>query len=415
MAQPTATSGSGRPPNANDRPRRARRAGSHGPSQFRATFKDRAILRHNPYQVIEGLAIAALNVRASQAFLAVKVGFTVEVEILRRALAEMQAAGLAGDVPIKLVLGPDSYLFGEEKALLEVIEGDDPLPRRDAPYVHGLFASGPQMGWSAHDGGDAAGEAANPTIVNNVETLAAVPHILTNGAEWYRGMGTWDSPGTMVFTVVGDVAWPGYAELELGTTIRDVIEHVAGGPRPGRNIKAVFSGVANGVIAADHLDVPATYKDLAAIGSGLGSAGLIVYDDTADMVAVARMFARFLHVESCGQCGACKFHSGAITDTLTLVEQNVAADRDLEELGTQLRMVTDQNRCYLPVELQNVVASIMREFPDDFATHVEGTVPLPRLYRLPKIVDMADGTVTYDARIARKQPDWTYVDERRAG
>jgi NADH-quinone oxidoreductase subunit F len=129
--------------------------------------------------------------------------------------------------------------LGEEKALLEVIEGEDPLPRRDPPYLHGLFASGPQMGWSAHIRGDAGGEAANPTIVNNVETLAAVPHILTNGADWYRALGTWDSPGTMVFTVVGDVARPGYAEL--GTTIRDVIEQVGGGPRPGRQIKAVFS------------------------------------------------------------------------------------------------------------------------------------------------------------------------------
>jgi NADH-quinone oxidoreductase subunit F len=379
------------------------------------TFKDRAILRHNPYQVIEGLAIAAMTVRASQAFLAVKSSFTVEVEILGRALAEMQAAGLAGDVPINLVLGPDSYLFGEEKALLEVIEGEDPLPRRDPPYLHGLFASGPQMGWSAHRGGDAGGEAANPTIINNVETLAAVPHILTNGAEWYRALGTWDSPGTMVFTVVGDVARPGYAELELGTTIRDVIEQVAGGPRHDRQIKAVFSGVANGVITADQLDVPATYEDLAAIGSGLGSAGLIVYDDTADMVAVARMFARFLNVESCGQCGACKLHSGAISDTLSLVEQSMAEDRDLEELGAALRMVTDQNRCYLPVELQTVIASIMREFPEDFVTHLEGAVPLPRSYRLPKIVDMADGAVTYDARSPLGQPDRTHVDVRRAG
>ena len=379
------------------------------------TFKDRAILRHNPYQVIEGLAIAAMTVRASQAFLAIKSSSTVEVEILRRALVEMRATGLAGDVPINLVLGPDSYLFGEEKALLEVIEGEDPLPRRDPPYLHGLFASGPQMGWSAHRGGDAGGEAANPTIINNVETLAAVPHILTNGAEWYRALGTWDSPGTMVFTVVGDVARPGYAELELGTTIRDVIEQVAGGPRPGRQIKAVFSGVANGVIIADRLDVPATYEDLAAIGSGLGSAGLIVYDDTADMVAVAHMFARFLNVESCGQCGACKLHSGTISDTLSLVEQSRAEDRDLEVLGAALRMVTDQNRCYLPVELQTVVASIMRAFPEDVVAHLEGAVPLPRLYRLPKIVDMADGAVTYDTRSPLEQPDGTYVDLRRAG
>ena len=142
---------------------------------------------------------------------------------------------------------------------------------------------------------------------------------------------------------------------------------------------------------------------------------MIVYDDTADMVAVARMFARFLNVESCGQCGACKLHSGAISDTLSLVEQSTAEDRDLEVLGAALRMVTDQNRCYLPVELQTVIASIMREFPDDFVAHLEGGVSLPRLYRIPKIVDMADGAVTYDTRGPLEQPDRTYINERRAG
>jgi NADH-quinone oxidoreductase subunit F len=379
------------------------------------TFKDRAILRHNPYQVIEGLAIAALTVGATRAFLAVKSSFTREVEILRRALVEMRAVGLTGDVPIRLVLGPDSYLFGEEKALLEVIEGEEPLPRRDPPYLHGLFASGPQMGWSAHDGGDAGGEAANPTIVNNVETLATVPHILTNGTEWYRALGTWDSPGTTVFTVVGDVVRPGYAELELGTPLREVIERVGGGPHAGRSVKAVFSGVANGVITANNLDVPATYEDLAAIGSGLGSAGLIVYDDTADMVSVARMFARFLHIESCGQCGACKLHSGAISDTLERLEANAAHESDIEALGAGLRMVTDQNRCYLPVELQTVIASIMRAFPGDFVARLEGRLPPPRLYRLPKIVDLDGGGVTYDRKIGLKQADWTYLDDRRAG
>jgi NADH-quinone oxidoreductase subunit F len=378
------------------------------------TFKDRAILRHNPYQVIEGLAIAALTVGASRAFLATKSSFTLEVGILRRALAEMRAAGLAGDVPIRLVRGPDSYLFGEEKALLEVIEGEEPLPRRDPPYVHGLFASGPQMGWSARNGVDAGGEAANPTIVNNVETLATVPHILAHGAEWYRSLGTWDSPGTTVFTVVGDVVRPGYAELELGTPLRSVIEQVGGGPRPGRRIKAVFSGVASGVITADKLDVPVTYEDLVSIGSGLGSGGFIVYDDTADMVSVARTFARFLHVESCGQCGACKLHSGAVSDLLAQLERNAADDHDIGELGARLRVVTDQNRCYLPVELQAVVASILRAFPEDFIAHLDGTVALPRRYPLPKIVDMGNGTVTYDTRIALKQPDWTYLD-RQAG
>jgi NADH-quinone oxidoreductase subunit F len=383
------------------------------------TFKDRAIIRHNPYQVIEGLAVAAFVAGATHAFLATKEAFSREVALLHRALAEMTAAGLAGDVPITIVLGPDSYLFGEEKALLEVVEGEDPLPRRDPPYQHGLFTAGPSSGWSARDDLDAGGEAANPTIVNNVETLAAVPHIVAHSAEWYRGFGTWDSPGTMVFTVVGDVARPGYAEVELGTPIREIIDRVGGGVRPGRRVKAVFSGVSNGVLTATNLDVPATYEDLRAAGSGLGSAGLIVYDDTADMVAVARMFARFLHVESCGQCGACKLHSGAISEALARLEQPGGDDADVDDIGARLRMVTDQNRCYVPVELQTVVASILREFPEDFVAHLEGRSPATRMYRLPKITDMADGTVTYDTRIALKQPDWTYASvpepQRRAG
>ncbi len=382
------------------------------------TFKDRAIVRHNPYQVIEGLAIAAYVAGAAHAFLATKAAFAREVDILARALRDMAAAGLTGDVPITLVLGPDSYLFGEEKALLEVVEGEDPLPRRDPPYQHGLFASGPSSGWSARDDLDAAGDAANPTIVNNVETLATVPHVLANGAEWYRALGTWESAGTAVFTVVGDVVRPGYGEVELGTPVREIIDRVGGGVHPGRRVKAVFSGVSNGVLTADRLDVPATYEDLRAAGSGLGSAGLVVYDDTADMLAVARLFARFLHVESCGQCGACKTHSGAISDALTRVEQGGAGDHDIEEIGARLRVVTDQNRCFVPVELQTVVASILRAFPDDVVAHLDGTPPRGRSYRLPKIVDLAGGTVVYDPRIDRKRPDWTYAPappERRAG
>ena len=211
--------------------------------------------------------------------------------------------------------------------------------------------------------------------MNNLETLATVPHIVARSAEWYRAMGTWDSPGTTVFTVVGDVVRPGFAEVELGTSVREVIERVGGGPLPGRRIKAVFSGVSNGVLTADHLDVPATYDDLRAAGGGLGSAGFIVYDDTADMVAVARMFARFLYVESCGQCGACKMHSGEISEALARIEQQRGDDADVEEIGARLRMVTDQNRCYVPVELQTVVASILPGVPRRLRRPPRGHAP----------------------------------------
>jgi NADH-quinone oxidoreductase subunit F len=330
------------------------------------TFKDRAILRHNPYQVIEGLAIAALTVGASRAFLATKSSFTLEVGILRRALAEMRAAGLAGDASIRLVRGPDSYLFGEEKALLEVIEGEEPLPRRDPPYVHGLFASGPQMGWSARDGVDAGGEAVNPTIVNKVETLATVPHVLAHGAEWFRALGTWDSPGTMVFAVVGDVVRPGYGELEFGTPLRSVIEQVGGGPRPGRRIKAVFSGVASGVITADKLDVPATYEDLAAIGSALGSAGFIVYDDTTDMVSLARTFAGSGTVRAMRRVQAPQWHT----------------QRPPCPAGTQRRRRSRHRRARRPATPRNRPEPLLspRRAPNSRRQHPAG---LPRRLRCP--------------------------------
>jgi NADH:ubiquinone oxidoreductase subunit F (NADH-binding) len=380
------------------------------------TFKDRAILRHNPYQVIEGLAIAASTIKASGAYLAVKSTFSVEIRRVESALREMRVAGLAGDIPITLVRGPDSYLFGEEKALLEVVEGEEPLPRRDAPYLQGLFAPGPQMGWSAHaTAGQDRPPAANPTVVNNVETLATVPHVLTNGPEWYRSMGTAESPGTMVFTVVGDVVHPGYEEVELGTPLGEIIERIGGGAAPGRAIKAVFSGVSNGVISAEHLDVPASYEGLKSIGSGLGAAGFMVYDDTADMVSVARMFSRFLHVESCGQCGACKINSGEIAKTLERLENGGADERDINNVASQLKMVTDQSRCYLPEELQVLVRSILKAFPEDFVDHLERQLKPRRTYQLPKIVDLQGGQATYDERINYKQPDWTYLNPPLAG
>ncbi|HEV2810332.1 MAG TPA: NADH-ubiquinone oxidoreductase-F iron-sulfur binding region domain-containing protein, partial [Acidimicrobiales bacterium] len=384
------------------------------------TFKDRAILRRDPYQVVEGLAVAALAVGARAAYLCVKEKFDTEIAAVSRALEEMAAAGLTGDVPISLVSGPDHYLYGEEKGLLAAIEGDAPLPRVLPPYVHGLFATAPQLGWSSrpHAYGFGPDEdpsddddvgRSNPTVVNNVETLANVTHILTRGPEWHRSLGTEKSPGAVVVTVVGDVRRPAVAEVELGRALGEVIEELSGGVAPGRRIKAVFSGVANGVIRGDQLETPMSYEGLAAIGSGLGSCGFVVYDDTADMACVAQMFSRFLYVESCGQCPACKFGTGEITSYLERIVAGLGAEADVETIGRRLETVTDGNRCYLPVEEQLVVGSILREFPDDVAAHLEGRPLAPRPYPMPKIDDLGGGRVVYDRRQEAKQPDWTYT------
>lgn len=376
-----------------------------------ATFKDRAIIRANPYAVVEGVAIAALAVGAERAFIGVKERFTVECERLAAAVDEMAAAGLLGDTPVQVVLGPDHYLYGEETGLLQVIEGEAPLPRNVPPYIHGLFATVPSSGWMATPGSVATEFAAsNPTVVNNVETLATASLVLARGPEWHRSLGTGRSAGIVVATVVGDVVRPGYGEVELGTPLREVIDRIGGGLPAGRTVKAVLSGVANPVITADQLDTPCSYEGLEAIGAGMGAAGFLVLDDTASMLEVAQALSRFLYVESCGQCPACKLGCGAVTDGLDRLATGTATPEDVETIAYRLRTVTDGNRCYLPVQEQRVVGSIMTTFADEVNLALDGT-PLPRRgFIVPKLVDLEGGVATVDERQALKRPDWTYEE-----
>ncbi len=372
-----------------------------------ATFKDRTLMRRDPYRVIEGLAIAALTVGAEEAFCATKRKYAREVSALRRAALEMGAIGMLGDLRVSIVEGPDEYLFGEEKALLEVIEGRDPLPTLLPPYQRGLFAT-VQLGWEADVSAGRAGQS-NPTLVNNVETLATAAHILAKGASWFRSMGTAGSPGTVIVTIVGDVVRSQVLEVELGTPLSRVLD-ACGGPRPGRWFVAALSGVSNPVLAAAGFDTPLTYEDMEARGTGLGAAGFVVYDDAADMASVARELSRFLAVESCGQCPACKTGSLEITDRLLAIEEGVGTDEDLAEINARLRTVTDANRCYLGTEEQNVVSSLLRAFPEAFAARMEGTAGPLRPALVPLVEDiLEDGTVVYDERHVRKQPDWTYA------
>lgn len=374
------------------------------------TFKDRALLRANPYQVLEGLIAAARTIGAFEAFIALKASFEPELERVRTAIAEMTEAGWLTDLELSIVSGPEEYLFGEEKALLEVIEGNDPLPRWLPPYLHGLFANAPQLGWEAHllEGGHTGEHVANPTLVNNAETLAQAAWILASGADAFRAVGTEKSPGTVVCTVIGDVSAPGVLEVPMGTELREVLER-CGGPLPGRRIKAVFPGVASAVLTGASLDTPLTYEDMEAAGSGLGAGGFIVYDDSACMVEVVTTLSRFLYVESCGQCLPCKLGTGDITSALEAIRDGHGSDRDLDVISERLRIVADANRCYLPVQEQNLVSSVLRLFPDDVAAHLDGRCLSERAsIPTPKILDLAQGVATYDQRQEHKQPDWTY-------
>jgi NADH:ubiquinone oxidoreductase subunit F (NADH-binding) len=376
------------------------------------TFKDRALIRANPYQLVEGLIIAATTVSATEVFVCLKARFDREIDRVTTAVQEFQAAGLCGDCTVTVVAGPDEYLFGEEKAMLEVIEGRPPLPRWFAPHEHGLFASSPQLGWESSASNRPGGAGPNPTLVNNVETLSNVPHILARGADWFRSMGTAESPGTIVATVVGDVVAPDVGEIELGTPLRAVIDAVGSGMRPGRSVKAVFSGVANPVVTAADLDTPVSYEGFASIGSGMGAAGFIVYDDTTCMVDAAYRLSRFLSIESCGQCPPCKLGSSAITEHLERIETGNGNESDLDAISGWLHRVTDGNRCYLAVEERDLVNSVLQAFPDEFVEHIElRRCPRPRRLPIPKLIDLEGGVAAYDETFWLKRPDWTYDAE----
>ena len=375
------------------------------------TFKDRAIIRHNPYALIEGLLIAAETVGAARAFIGLKRSFQVEAARVAEAAAEFARAGIAEGVSVEIALGPDEYLFGEEKALLEVIEGEDPLPRLFPPYIYGLFTKDPQMGWSAGsslDDPDRTG--ANPTLVNNVETLSLVAPILARGSDWFRSTGTVESPGIVTCTVSGDTIRDGVGEFPMATPLSTVIAELGGGLPDGRAVKYVLSGVSNPVIRADHLDVPLTYEHLEAIGSGLGTAGFLVYDDRTDPVELAQAVSRFLAVESCGQCPACKLGTARITELLATETELNQPTRPIEapvltELSARLANVTDSSRCFLPAQEQRLVSSLLPDMRD----------PMLRAPRrgleLTKIVDLDGDRFTLDQQQRRKRPDWTYEPE----
>jgi NADH-quinone oxidoreductase subunit F len=361
------------------------------------TFKDRTIIEANPYAFLEGILIAMYATGAERAFIGIKEKFTRPVERLGTALQELVAANWRGADRIEVHLGPDEYLFGEEKAMLEVIEGKLPFPRILPPYQTGLFATT---------------TAPNPTVVNNVETYSHVTRILAHGADWFRETGTEKSPGSMVFTVVGDVENPGVYELPLGTPLRTLLVDIAG----AGDIKAVYSGTSNTVITPDQLDTPLTFDDMSEAGTGLGSGGFMVYDPSHCIVKVLYTLSRFLAIESCGQCPPCKINSSEITDLLAKVDRGDGSQRDLEDILKRTHQVTDQNRCYLPVGEQILVGSTVERFVDEFVAHVGRPCPSDREVPTPLIdaIDEDSGEVTYHPRYHLKQADWSYADEEPA-
>jgi NADH:ubiquinone oxidoreductase subunit F (NADH-binding) len=382
------------------------------------SFKDRAILRGNPYRILEGALIAARAVAADRVIVATKASFERELARLHGAAAELTAAGWTDGVSVEVVAGPGHYLYGEETALLEVLDGRQPFPRVAPPYRHGVDEVGD--GTTSAAGVELAGPGsttvAPPTLVNNVETLANVPGVLAQGPAWFRSVGTDDSPGTMVFTITGSTARHGVGELPLGTPLREVIERVGGGARPGRRIVAVLSGVSHPLLPAALVETAASYEALDGVGAGLGAAGFIVFDDSDDLAAVAAGVSRFLAVESCGQCTPCKQDGLALADLWRQILSGEADDRTLAEIADRAATVNEEARCFLAHQHQRVVQSVLRRFPDEVRRHLavggggtgtgDATAGAPVL--IAPIVDIVDGVARLDEREAAKQPDWTY-------
>jgi NADH:ubiquinone oxidoreductase subunit F (NADH-binding) len=378
------------------------------------SFKDRAIIRANPYRVVEGALIAADAVAAERIVLATKATFTREVDRLKRAVDEIVAAGWAKDLDVTVHAGPSAYLYGEETALLEVLDARGPFPRIAPPWRRGIddvpLHPGGHVEWSAAVELAAPDEElpVAPALVDNVETMANLPGILAEGADWFRDIGTADSPGSIVCTITGRTQRAGVAEVAMGTSLAEVIEQIGGGARSGRALVAAVSGVANPIVLASKFDTPLTYEAMRDLGSGLGTAGFIVFDDATDMVAVAQAISRFLAVESCGQCTPCKQDGVAISVVLDRLRGSSAHADDVQELDRRLGNVAFGARCNLATQQQVVVGSIREQFAPAFAAHAEVDVAGAPSELVAELVDIADGVATYDERHREKQPDWTY-------
>jgi NADH-quinone oxidoreductase subunit F len=388
------------------------------------TFKDRTILRNDPYQVIEGALIAARAVGAPRVIFALKATFGPELDRLRSALVEVTEAGWPDGVALDVFEGPGEYLYGEETAMLEAIEGRAPFPRVAPPFRRGVDGFGGPGGLAGSGGsatdpessssariemaGPEGESSAPPALVDNVETMANVGRIIARGGAWFRTEGTDASPGTIVCTVTGSSAVDGVGEIMMGTTLREAIDLIGGGARAGRRISAVLPGVSNALIPASALDTPLTYEDMAAIGSGLGSAGFIVFDEEDDVVAAVAGASRFLAVESCGQCRPCKQDGAAIAEHLDRLCRHEGDAADISFIEGRLGTIADGARCYLATQHQVVVGSLLSGFRSEVDAHVARTVAPVWPWPVAELVDIEGTAAVIDERHATKQLDWTY-------
>ena len=324
-------------------------------------FMDRSVLEGDPHVVLEAMAIAGYAIGASQGYIYVRAEYPIAVQRLRVAIKQAHEYGLLGNdifgtgfnFDIGLRLGAGAFVCGEETALMTSIEGKrgEPRPRPPFPAVKGLFGK--------------------PTILNNVETYANIPQIILNGADWFASMGTEKSKGTKVFALGGKINNTGLVEVPMGTTLREIVEEIGGGIPNGKKFKAAQTGgPSGGCIPAENLDVPIDYDNLIAIGSMMGSGGLIVMDEDNCMVDIAKFFLEFTVDESCGKCTPCRIGTRRLLEMLTKITEGKATLEDLDKMEELCYYIKDNSLCGLGQTAPNPVLSTLKYFRDEYIAHV---------------------------------------------
>ncbi len=323
-------------------------------------FMDRSILEGDPHSVLEAMAIAGFAIGANQGYIYVRAEYPIAVQRLKIAIKQAREYGLLGEnilgtgfkFDIDIRLGAGAFVCGEETALLESIEGKRGQPRVKPPYPasKGLFGK--------------------PTVINNVETLANITKIILKGAEWYSSIGTENSKGTKVFALGGNVNNVGLVEVPMGTTLREIVYDIGGGIPKGREFKAAQTGgPSGGCIPAEHLDTPIDYESLTAIGSMMGSGGLIVMDDTKCMVNLAKFYLEFTVKESCGKCTPCRIGTKRMLEILEKLCKGEGTEYDIYKLEKLAINIKKASICGLGQSAPNPVLSTLRYFREEFKEH----------------------------------------------
>lgn len=338
-------------------------------------FMDRMLLESFPFRIIEGMAIAAVAIGAHEAIFYIRHEYPLALQRVRVALKLCQQRGWIGerllgrDYPLKFSIkqGGGAFVCGEETALIQSIEG-----RRGMPQLRPPFPA--QQGlWQ------------KPTVINNVETLAMVPWILRNGAKAFAAYGTERSKGTKVFALAGNVQRGGLIEIPMGTTIRDIVERIGGGVMPGRTFKAVqIGGPSGGCVPARLADTRVDFESLREVGAIMGSGGLVVLDDTACMVDIARYFLQFTQQQSCGKCTFCRIGTRRMLEVLDRIVGGKGSPRDLTQLEFLAAQVSAGSLCGLGKTAPNPIVTTLRYFRDEYEAHIRGTCPAGKCAALIK-------------------------------